>query len=299
MNSGRAPQERAPAPPGAEELFIYHIEGRLRPDAPPAGEGFLGNWEEGDSSFLFFSRANPEALARLLLRQPHLALRDHYRMPYAQWQEHTPVPLRAGPFEIHPAGACAPVDGSRLRLRLDPGLVFGAGSHPTTRTCLEAMGALPRPAPGAAAMDLGCGSGLLALAAAALGYGPVLALDLNGLAVRTARGNILRNRMQRQVLAVQGRAEAFFHRPAELVTANLHWEVLERLLDARLLANKGWLVLSGLLRGAVGRAAELLERQGARVLDRICPDGIWHTLVARGGEAARRPPRPRAAHLSG
>jgi len=267
----------------AEELYIYFVEGRLQPGTPIREKGFLGNWEEEETSFLFFDRPSRGAVDRLLARQPHLRFRDRYRMSYSQWQGETSTPFDAGPFTVLPPGHPDPPRAERLPLRIDPGLVFGSGHHPTTRTCLEVIGRLPCQGANTLALDLGCGSGLLALAAARLGYLRVLALDFNRLAVQTTRGNIAQNGLERHVLAIQGRAEDFFHLPAELVTANLHWDVMQRLLGARLLANKGWLVLSGLLRGEAGPAAILLEQQGARILERLSPDGVWLTLVARGG----------------
>jgi ribosomal protein L11 methyltransferase len=108
----------------------------------------------------------------------------------AGWEErwrsfHRPVtigPLWIGPpWETPPDGATAVV--------VDPGRAFGTGAHPTTRLCLELMLELPR----GALLDLGCGSGVLSIAAAKLGFAPVTALDVDPIAVETTLANAAAN----------------------------------------------------------------------------------------------------------
>ena len=87
-------------------------------------------------------------------------------------------------------------------LRLDPGMAFGTGLHPTTRLCLALLEPYVRP--GAAVLDLGCGSGILAIAAARLGAGAVLALDNDPIAVAAARENVARNEVGSVVQVAEG-----------------------------------------------------------------------------------------------
>jgi ribosomal protein L11 methyltransferase len=96
-------------------------------------------------------------------------------------------PVRVGPFWVGPGWAGAPSDA--LAIVIDPGLAFGTGAHPTTRLCLELLPHLPR----GALLDVGCGSGVLAVAARKLGFSPVHAVDDDALAVETTRANAERN----------------------------------------------------------------------------------------------------------
>lgn len=265
-------------------LWISYLRGRLDPAWRTPEPAFVGAWEEEGFTFLFFTRPCPEIVRRLVAAQPMLERLDDYQMRYADWQGEPLEPFTAGLFSVVPAWVSdGPADRQPLKLRLHPGVVFGAGTHPTTHTCLEVLGRLLTRYPASQALDLGCGTGLLALAMAAMGCPRVLAVDLNRLAVQTAWHNVRLNRQQAQVLAVQGRAEDFFHRPAELVAANLHFDAMIRMLEPPLPPGPRWLVLSGLLRSQSNAICQRLERQRVHVVEQICPDGIWTTLVARSG----------------
>jgi ribosomal protein L11 methyltransferase len=86
---------------------------------------------------------------------------------------------------------CAPVDRAAVNIKLDPGLAFGTGSHPTTRLCLEWLSRDLRP--GEAVLDYGCGSGILAIAAAKLGASRVDGVDIDAQAITASRGNAIAN----------------------------------------------------------------------------------------------------------
>jgi ribosomal protein L11 methyltransferase len=104
----------------------------------------------------------------------------------ARWRAfHRPV--RAGPFWVGPSWEGAPHDA--VVVVVDPGLAFGTGAHATTRLCLAFLDDLPR----GSLLDAGCGSGVLSVAAAKLGFDPVHALDDDPFAVETARANADRN----------------------------------------------------------------------------------------------------------
>ncbi|MDQ4081817.1 MAG: 50S ribosomal protein L11 methyltransferase, partial [Actinomycetota bacterium] len=98
-------------------------------------------------------------------------------------------PVRIGPLWVGPPWELDRGDG--LSVVIDPGRAFGTGAHPTTRLCLELLLELRR----GALTDLGAGSGVLAIAAAKLGYGPVVALDADEAAVEAVRANARANRV--------------------------------------------------------------------------------------------------------
>ena len=264
------------------DLYIYRIEGRWDSSAAIGGPSFLGHWQEEGSSFLFF--ATPaEAEVRMILRdQPQLSLLDSCHMPYDQWQGAAFTAEPIGRFLIVPAWQRpAPTDSAGdtlLPIMLDPGVVFGAGNHPTTRDCLQALELLAAEGPAGTVLDLGTGTGILALAAARLGSPRVLAVDLNFLAARTAACNVRLNQLTASVLVVQGRAEEAIDFPADLLVANLHGEVMLRLVDTSGFRQKQRFILSGLLRGEAKEIRRRLSRPDIRIVEEWVRDGIWHTF---------------------
>ena len=136
---------------------------------------------------------------------------------------------------------------------LDPGLSFGTGRHPTTSFCLEQLAAQRRPEAAQSCLDIGTGSGILAISAAKLGYSPVHAFDSDPASVRIARANAAQNGVQRQVRIVR---QDLAHLPLraekqyDLVCANLTCDLLlahsRRIL--RRLGPEGVLVVAGILK---------------------------------------------------
>ena len=138
-----------------------------------------------------------------------------------------------------------------LDVVIDPGQAFGTGAHATTRLCLELM--LETPAAGRSFVDLGCGSGVLAIVAARLGFGPVLALDYDGAAVAATRTNAQVNGVEFEVRRFDLRAEQV--PDCDFVAANVlagplrTWAASQRRLPPEL-------ILSGLLATEADSIAE-------------------------------------------
>ena len=141
----------------------------------------------------------------------------------------------------------------RWHLSIDPGMAFGTGGHPTTQLCLEALLTIfsqPSQAGGAGptrVLDLGCGSGILAIAAARLGASHVLAVDIDPMALETTRRNAEINRVGSQLTVADARTP--IPNPFDLVVANILAQPLKVLAPLILgaVASHGGLVLSGLL----------------------------------------------------
>jgi ribosomal protein L11 methyltransferase len=155
---------------------------------------------------------------------------------------------------------------------IDPGQAFGTGSHATTLLCLELL--LDQPA--GPLLDLGCGSGVLALAAARLGHAPVLACDDDPLAVEAAQANAARNRLEIQVW----QADALYDelpKAVELWLANLQLAPLQELAWRPDLPPR--LIVSGLLAG------EPFTIPGYRIAERRTLDGWEGLLLVRAGRA--------------
>lgn len=166
-----------------------------------------------------------------------------------------------------------PPGGDAIDVVIDPGQAFGTGAHESTRLCLELLLEL---APGGALADWGCGSGVLAIAAARLGWEPVLACDSDPAAVEATRANARVNGVP--AIAVERvdlrRAEG---PSAPTVVANL---VRPLLLDVAAVMTRPprRLIVSGLLRGEAGAVAAAFARHGLREADRR-DGGDWTALL--------------------
>jgi len=134
-------------------------------------------------------------------------------------------------------------DGSAINIVLDPGLAFGTGSHPTTRLCLDWLDR--HLFPGSSVIDYGCGSGILAIAAAKLGAGSVVGVDIDPLALVASRYNAGQNRVAATFVGADGPRP----QPADVVMANILSNPLRILapLLAELTVPGGHVVLSGIL----------------------------------------------------
>jgi ribosomal protein L11 methyltransferase len=154
---------------------------------------------------------------------------------------------------------------------LDPGLSFGTGRHPTTAFCLRELVA-QRPRAGArSCLDVGTGSGILAIAAAKLGYGPVDAMDCDPECIRIARANARRNRVSARIRFLQQDLTGLPRRSARkysVICANLVssllWAERERIL-ARLNAD-GVLMVAGILKPEFGQVRTGFESAGLRLV---------------------------------
>ncbi len=160
----------------------------------------------------------------------------------------------------------APPDPRAIAIRLDPGAAFGTGTHPTTRLCLRWLDAELRP--GTRVLDYGCGSGILAIAAAKLGAREVVGTDLDPQALATARANSANNAVTADYTAPDRLPAGSF----DLVLANILSNPLKVLAPALLarVARGGSLVLSGILER---QAQELIDAFAAA--DARVPLRIW------------------------
>jgi len=271
--------------PPYKDLYIYYLKGHLVSDSKIFCKDFIGNWEEDEFSFLFFSRPSKKKVNDLLIAQPHLTLLDNYHMTYDDWHGEPLAPFRAGRFLItHPwdkISQNSDTGPGEFHITLDPGVVFGTGTHTTTYNCLEALELAFSGSQVKSALDLGTGSGVLAIAAAKLGCKKVLAVDRNLLAARTAQKNIKLNKVNESVLVIQGPAEIFIDNHADLVIANIHFDVMKNLLNSKGFLSKKWFILSGLLRSQSENALFTLKQKGAKIVKQWNYDGIWHTFFGK------------------
>jgi ribosomal protein L11 methyltransferase len=226
-----------------------------------APEGFEERDVEGGIELVLYTGAAGEADARaafgdVLTSEVEAGWEDRWRSFHR--------PVEAGGVWIGPPWERAP-DG-RLAVVIDPGLAFGTGAHATTRLCIELLSELER----GSVLDVGCGSGVLAIAACRLGFGPVLAVDIDPVAVDVTRANADANGVSLQARVVDGAADRLA--PADVVLANIALPVVEGVLagaQARRAVTSGYLVGERphaprwqplVRRGLDGWAADVLAR---------------------------------------
>ena len=175
---------------------------------------------------------------------------------------------------------------NRIGIEIEAALAFGTGHHGTTRGCLVALDALAKRTRLRRVLDVGTGSGVLAIAAAKISRRAVLASDIDPLAVRAARENTRRNGVATLVGLIQASSLAAhrFHQAGrfDLVLANILLSPLRRLATplARLITADAHVVLSGLLPAHARAAIATYRARGFVIRQRILLDG-WVTLVMR------------------
>ncbi|MDL2319204.1 50S ribosomal protein L11 methyltransferase [Eubacteriales bacterium OttesenSCG-928-A19] len=190
-------------------------------------------------------------------------------------------PFRAGTrLVVKPVWEAYEASPGDLVLEIDPGMAFGNGTHETTAMCLRLLETLVKP--GDAVLDVGTGSGILAMAASALGAGEIVAIDLDPVAVRVARENIARNGMGECIDARVGDLLAGVSVQASLVVANIIADAIILLAQAarKHLLPGGAFLSSGIIRDREADVVRALEAAGLTI-EHIEREGEWIAIVAR------------------
>ena len=197
------------------------------------------------------------------------------------WKEHF-HPLRIGRhLVICPTWRTVETSESDILIHLDPGMAFGTGHHPTTRTCMEILERDTKP--GDRILDVGCGSGILSVVAVKVGATSALGLEIDPVAARAGEENVRINGIEDKVQIVQGTlpnplAEA---RSFDIVAANISAKVVtdlaQHLIDS--VAIGGKLIAGGIIEPHVEDVTKALNAVGASI-DETFIDGDWVTLLA-------------------
>jgi ribosomal protein L11 methyltransferase len=212
------------------------------------------------------------------------------------WKQHYEIE-RVGRIVIRPAWRDYQPEEDDVVISLDPGMAFGTGQHPTTRMCLAGLQELAgdeatsrgqqatraeRQALGKV-LDLGSGSGILAIAAVALGAERVIAVDSDELAVEASQSNARLNGMEKRITVRQGSIEAAGRDgPFDVIVANLNAAAVSSLAGAvaSKLTTGGRLFAGGIIAEREQQVAEALVASGLHV-ERMTSEGDWRTFVCR------------------
>lgn len=210
-------------------------------------------------------------------------------LPANDWVRHTNklnAPIRAGRFFLYGAHDAAAVPPGALSILLDAGLAFGTGRAPSTFGCMLAIDDLCRVKQPRHVLDMGTGSGVLAMAAAKAGAQRIIAADIDPVAVAVTRENVRLNGLNGRIAALTASRpddpRLMRAGPYDLVVANILAEPLCRMATglSRQVARGGHLVLSGLLAREERLIVARYRATGLTLARRIPREG-WHTLVFR------------------
>jgi ribosomal protein L11 methyltransferase len=235
---------------------------------------------------LYNSKADADFLSRLTGHDVVVA-----PLPDQDWIKQSQeglAPVRAGRFFLYGAHDAGAVPSGVIPIRIEAGLAFGTGHHETTALCLQALSRLAKQRRFDHVLDLGCGTGVLAMAAAKLWRQIVLATDIDPVAVEVARENARANRVAPLVRATL--ADGLTHpaiarmAPFDLILANILAMPLAQLAPALSagVAPRGIAVLSGLLRNQENFVLSFYRAQGFKLREAL-RDGPWSALVLERG----------------
>lgn len=263
-----------------------------RLDPAPVGVGVSevedgsGLWEVGG----YFTE-EPDGIALALIAKAHGA-RDFTvsELPEVDWVAHVKrelAPVEAGRFFVYGSHDADKLPGDRIGLKIEAAMAFGTGHHGTTLGCLTALDRmLTRGLVKRNVADIGCGTAVLAMAAAKVWPNPVIASDIDEVAVEVARANLEANSMSDRVHVIE--AAGFDHpdfgqaAPFDLVFANILKGPLVALAPdmARHIGPGGHAILSGILNHQADDVVAVYGREGFEVSERDV-FGDWTTLVLK------------------
>lgn len=199
------------------------------------------------------------------------------------WKTHY-HPIRIGQrLLIRPRWLDIATTPDDIEIALDPGMAFGTGTHPTTQLCLEGIEEYLQP--GSVVLDLGCGSGILAIAAAKLGASSVLALDIEALAVRITEENARYNGVDHKIIVQEGSLESVVTsaRRFDMIVVNILAKIIIAMCEQHLgdIVRPGGIALfSGIIAEQADEVEDALRRAGL-IPSKRRQQGDWVLIIAK------------------
>lgn len=267
------------------DLHICVARGALPGAEARFADSMLALWLEDVVTTLVFEATHEQAV-RAFIRDncPDAEFLWEGRMPYGNWEAGAPV------CATHTAGflICPPWDvrdplDCETRIILDAGLAFGSGLHPATQISLELLRPAMESARPRRVLDLGCGTGILSLAALLLGAQRATAVDYSLLAVNAARINAQLNGLEDRMRIIHGDMFDHLCEDTDLVLCNMNFPLFDKLLaHPDFLAHK-WILLCGVNPESMHREISgTLTKSGRRIIHTQSKGGWYGYLTCRG-----------------
>jgi ribosomal protein L11 methyltransferase len=254
-------------------IFTYHVDGHVLPEI--VDTDLIGTWVE-DGKTIFIFHKNKDELIDNFCREHGCELFYKADVDYVDWEMGRKVTLfSVGPLSVAPIWEKQPAD-----IRIDPSVVFGNGFHPSTRLCLESL-VFYRDTlqTDFSALDLGCGTGLLAIGAVRLGASQVLAVDYNPLACQVTGQNAIYNNADNFITVRQMDLRADYpSSDFDIVMANLHPELLINLFQKPQFWNGSLFIISGFMAHDEEKLLAALPNNPPSFLNRFSRDK-WRAWV--------------------
>ncbi len=212
---------------------------------------------------------------------PHIEITEVPEKDWVSENQRSFPPLEIGSFYLYGGHIKTPIPTDKLALKIDAGLAFGTGSHETTSGCLLALQELAKKEKIESALDLGCGTGILAFAIAKLWRCPVWGSDNDPDAIVVARQNAAENHIDNCHFQLsQGFADITSPQKFDLITANILANPLIELAPAMAnhISPKGWVILSGILSSQAEEVLNAYRKVGFILKDKLNLEE-WSVLV--------------------
>lgn len=232
-----------------------------------------------------WSEAKREWLEERLAKNGYDAVLSVRALASKNWNAHweaSLTPVRAGPFVLCPSSADTSVEEEDATvIHVDPAMSFGTGHHATTRLSLRLLADVLTP--GDQVLDVGTGTGVLAIAACRSGASSALGVDTDPNAVENAQENIAQNEVGDCVSVVEGSVDVVPETLYDLVTVNITRRVLLDLLPVLTsrLASNGRIILTGVLQGDRTQVVDSLKDQGLSLVEELTEEGWWAACFRR------------------
>ena len=200
------------------------------------------------------------------------------------WKNHFPM-LKIGSIIICPSWIQHAAEKDEVVIELDPGMAFGTGHHPTTKMCILEIEKLFNAGTRQRVLDIGTGSGILAMVAATLGAKSVLGIDTDPLAVTAALLNVKTNKLKDKIEIIQGTTESNNLSQYDLVVANLYSKVIIEIGHSIMskIDRNGVVILSGIMKDKLEEVIISLRTYNF-VLDHYLTEGDWAVAVGHKDE---------------
>ena len=195
------------------------------------------------------------------------------------WKKYYKPTLLGEKIVVKPTWEDYTAKENELVIEIDPGMAFGTGTHETTRMCIQALERYVKPE--TTVFDVGCGTGILAIAAAKLEAKMAVGVDLDPVAVEVAKENVKCNNLE-NIEILYGNLVDVIEGKADIVVANILAEIVCILTDdvKRVLKNGGYFISSGIIHDRVEMVKTKLENSGFEVLE-VNTEGEWNCIVAK------------------